>query len=220
MRTCSILLALAASIPAAELTLDDLSRQSYMDTGYYSADRPFRLRAGVQSIATDATLGLNGSNFGIGSDTTLRTHGEGLVLVQPMRNRPGLIVGFGGSRTEVNLNDGLAQTASCIDGLFGLTYGLSPDNQWRIDAIGYAGFGWGRLGSSLKGPANEVGVEVALNMPLVRRWNLEGAVSLGWSRLAFDPGSFDVVYAGNTYPVDLELTTEGPSFGLAILWRP
>ncbi len=220
MRTCSLLLVLAASLPAAELTLDELTRQAHMDSGYYSADRPFRTRAGVQSIATDTDIDINGNKFSLGEDTSLRTHAEGLVLIQPMRNRPGLILGAGLSRTVVNVTDDLGQTATCIDGLLGLTYGLTPDNQWRIDAIGYAGFGWGTLADDLDGKAREAGLEVALNFPLVRSWNLEGAVSVGYSQISFDPGSYDVVFAGNTYPVDLELTSSGPSFGLALLWRP
>jgi len=220
VRTSLILLALAAAVPAAELTLEELSRQSYVESGAFSIDQPFRLRAGVQSIATGTTIDLNSSKFDIGDDATVRSHVEGLVLIQPLRNRPGLILGAGASRTVVNITDTLGQSATILDALGGLTLGLSADNQWRIDLLGYAGFGWGKLGDDFGGKATEYGVELALNGPLLRRWNLEWSLSVGWSRLVFDPGSFDIIHASTVYPVNLELNASGPSLGIAILWRP
>lgn len=222
MRTCSLLLvALAASIPAAELTLEDLGRQSRVgDITVNYNDEPFRLRAGMQNFAMGTKAKTDDQVFELGDQSAVRSHMEGLLLIWPLQNRPGLILGAGASRTVVNLSSDLRETATCFDGLAGLTFALSGDKHWRIDLLGYAGYGWGKLGDSLTGKAHEYGVEAALNGPLLRRWNLEWSASVGWGSFSLDPGPFDVMHAGNAYPANLDLTSTGPSVGLALLWRP
>ena len=210
MRATALLLLVAAGVAAQEtLTLEDLG------SGETTAAEShlFLLRGGMQSLSSDLELTFNADPYTVDADA--------LLLLQPYRMRPGLMLGLGLSRTYWGLSEDVGMVAKHIDAIGGLVMPLTESNAWRVELLGYLGTGQTALGDDAANSAStETGIDIGLVFPVYKPWRLEGGVTAGWYWSKSETLDLTVNKAGTLFPVTIELSAEAVSYGLSLSWRP